>query len=192
MSDINFSAIQTTYPVAGQDNNSQGFRDNFSAISSALATAKSEITALQTNTVLVADLETGLIKQENNLQGSKLYNGTVNRLYQVAVDNGDVISTHDLSLAVSSFQVCTLTGDTSFTFTGWPENGQYAVLRVHLVSNGQGEWTPSFDTTNGGLVVFETSFPTSFTVPASGKQQVIEAWSYDNGSNVYVRFVGEF
>ena len=42
-SQINFGAISTTYPVAGVDNNSQGFRDNFTAISAGLAVAKTEL-----------------------------------------------------------------------------------------------------------------------------------------------------
>ena len=47
---ISYSSIDETYPVAGQDNNSQGFRDNFNYIKAGLTTAASEITALQTNT----------------------------------------------------------------------------------------------------------------------------------------------
>jgi hypothetical protein len=31
-SQINFNIIDGTYPVAGQDNSSQGFRDNFTNI----------------------------------------------------------------------------------------------------------------------------------------------------------------
>ena len=42
---INYSTINTQYPVAGVDNNSQGFRDNFAAIQAGLATAYTEITA---------------------------------------------------------------------------------------------------------------------------------------------------
>ena len=41
--------IDGTYPVAGQDNSSQGFRDNFSAIKNNFAEAKSEIEDLQDN-----------------------------------------------------------------------------------------------------------------------------------------------
>ena len=41
--------IDGTYPKAGQDNSSQGFRDNFSAISTNFTEAKSEIEDLQTN-----------------------------------------------------------------------------------------------------------------------------------------------
>ena len=39
--------IDATYPKAGQDNRSQGFRDNFSDIITAFTTAHSEITNFQ-------------------------------------------------------------------------------------------------------------------------------------------------
>ena len=41
--------IDGTYPKAGQDNSSQGFRDNFNAIKTNFTEAKSEIDDLQTN-----------------------------------------------------------------------------------------------------------------------------------------------
>ena len=41
--------IDGTYPKAGQDNSSQGLRDNFSAIKTNFTTAQSEISNLQTN-----------------------------------------------------------------------------------------------------------------------------------------------
>ena len=41
--------IDGTYPKAGQDNSSQGFRDNFSAIKTNFTEEKSGIEALQTN-----------------------------------------------------------------------------------------------------------------------------------------------
>ena len=49
MSQINTTNIDATFPVQGQDNPSQGFRDNFSYIKIALDTAANEITAIQTN-----------------------------------------------------------------------------------------------------------------------------------------------
>ena len=53
---INYSTINKDFPVAGQDNDSVGFRNNFAATQLALQTAHNEITALQTNAVLTADL----------------------------------------------------------------------------------------------------------------------------------------
>ena len=44
---INYNNIDETFPIPGQDNNSQGFRDNFSAISGQLGIAAQEISALQ-------------------------------------------------------------------------------------------------------------------------------------------------
>ena len=41
--------IDATYPRAGQDNSSQGFRDNFNEIKTNFTEAKSEIEDLQTN-----------------------------------------------------------------------------------------------------------------------------------------------
>jgi len=50
-SSINPSNIDGTYPVAGQDNDSQGFRDNFTNTKTNFTSAKSEIEALQTSSV---------------------------------------------------------------------------------------------------------------------------------------------
>ena len=49
-SNINDAGINKDYPVAGQDNDSQGFRDNFNVIKTNFTNAKSEIETLQTNT----------------------------------------------------------------------------------------------------------------------------------------------
>lgn len=46
-SNINTGPIDITYPIAGQDNDTQGFRTNFTNIVSNLNTAGREITALQ-------------------------------------------------------------------------------------------------------------------------------------------------
>ena len=45
-SNINPDGINTNFPVPGVDNDSQGFRDNFSAIAGQLDIAAQEISAL--------------------------------------------------------------------------------------------------------------------------------------------------
>lgn len=49
-STINPNNINITYPIAGQDNDTQGFRDNFRNIKTNFNTAKLEITDLQSAT----------------------------------------------------------------------------------------------------------------------------------------------
>ena len=63
-SSINPDQINEAFPVAGQDNPSQGFRDNFSATKNNLNTAKSEITDLQSNTAK--------LNANNNFQNNEL------------------------------------------------------------------------------------------------------------------------
>ena len=46
-SQINPNNIDGTYPVAGQDNNSQGFRDNFTNTKTNFQLAANEISDLQ-------------------------------------------------------------------------------------------------------------------------------------------------
>lgn len=46
--------IDTNYPVPGQDNDSQGFRSNFSSIQNALGVTGDEITSLQKNLVTLS------------------------------------------------------------------------------------------------------------------------------------------
>jgi hypothetical protein len=53
-STINTGSIDTAFPIAGQDNDSQGFRDNFTNINDNFVTAKDEITALQDEIATVA------------------------------------------------------------------------------------------------------------------------------------------
>lgn len=55
-SSINTTNIDGTFPVAGQDNSSQGFRDNFTNVKTNLGYAKTEIEDLQTKVVLKSAL----------------------------------------------------------------------------------------------------------------------------------------
>jgi hypothetical protein len=50
-SNISTAGINTSYPIAGQDNDTQGFRDNFSSIKYNFTAAATEITALQANAI---------------------------------------------------------------------------------------------------------------------------------------------
>ncbi len=51
-SNINTSIIDTTFPIAGQDNDSQGFRDNFTNTNQNFIAAKTEIEALQNEEII--------------------------------------------------------------------------------------------------------------------------------------------
>ena len=188
-SQINFSSIDTAYPVAGQDNNSQGFRDNFTSIAAALSTAKSEITEIQSKAVLTQSLD-GTTEVLNNLLGSTLSNGMYKQLNGVVRQTSGVGGPVEIDLDNGPLQVFTLTASTTLRFNNWPEDA-YGRIRVHLRGNGAATYTPTLSTSNGGLIKYAVGFP-SLLLALDQKHKVIEAWSYDGGSTVYVQFIGEF
>lgn len=69
MSNINYAAINENFPVAGQDNDTQTFRDNFDTIKTSLRFAKEELESLQDSTAGAA-----LLNQENDFNGNVIKN----------------------------------------------------------------------------------------------------------------------
>ena len=80
-SNINPLNIDGTFPIAGQDNASQGFRDNFTNIRNNLGYAKTEIEDLQSKAILKSGL--GGTALNNDMGGSVLYNPTLKSLRKV-------------------------------------------------------------------------------------------------------------
>lgn len=192
--------INVDYPVAGQDNDSQGFRDNFSAIHDALAAAKLEIEDLQTKAVLTETLGNTAETVANNLNGSSIANGIYSQLNGAVPDDGlTTVSdgTNDIDLNAGPFQVFRIVGgDAVLRFKNWSTDVvQYSVVRVHLVSDGN-ERTVTLTTENGKDVVCETisdwAGSNQITINQDGlTHTVFEAWSY-NGDVVFVRPLGDF
>lgn len=188
-SQINYTAIDATYPVAGQDNDSQGFRDNFAATQSALATAKTEITALQTNAVLVATLA-GNDTVDNNLLGSSINNGSYSEFYGISYGT-ITVNSNPWSVDAGNGYIQSFSASSSFglVFTGWPDSGLFAKIRLHISNSGPSTITVSLD---GETIVKSNEFPTALTVPTGSAPVVIEAWTLDGGSTVYVHNLGVF
>jgi hypothetical protein len=189
-SQINISNIDVNFPVAGKDNDSQGFRDNFSSIRSGLATAKTEITELQSNSVLLEDLTTGA-PVDNDLAGSSINNGYYNNFHGT-VETRTVNTLTNIDISAAELHVYSLITNVNFNFTNWPAAGYYAKVKVHFKGDGTGTWTPGLYSEGGGTIVYDNAFPNPFTLNLNGKHKVIEAWTYDGGDNVYVKYLGEF
>ena len=71
-SSINPNNIDTTYPVAGQDNDSQGFRDNFTNIKTNFEYAETEIDDLQAKGIIKSAL-TGIQSNKNCIRCSNWF-----------------------------------------------------------------------------------------------------------------------
>lgn len=132
-SQIDNENIDSTFPVAGKDNDSQGFRDNFAAIKSNFTYTKSEIEDLQSKVVLKSALTGGTLS--NDFGGSNISNGTHTNFHGTSYSQ-EITTTGDIDIRNGSLQVFTIVGDTTLTFKQWPATGKYANVRVHLRSKG--------------------------------------------------------
>lgn len=165
-SQIDTSTIDVLYPIAGQDNDSQGFRDNFNNIVGALVTAKEEITTLQQKAVLSSDLTNNTVVV-NDLSGSSIQNGTFKQFYQeVYADATASESSMDIDLNNGSFQSFVMQTNITFTFRNWPGPNpsdpsssvegvpyQHGIVRVLLSSNLAGTVREAtFTSENNGTV----------------------------------------
>ena len=127
---INPNNIDGAYPVAGQDNNSQGFRDNFTNTKTNFQYASNEITDLQNKVVLKAAL-TGTTLN-NDMLGSVLSNATIQDFGLTAVALGTLSSTVTVNYAAGHYQTVTTGGSISLSFTNVPAAGIAGVFAVQI------------------------------------------------------------
>jgi hypothetical protein len=127
---INPNNINGAYPVAGQDNNSQGFRDNFTNTSTNFQYAADEISDLQSKAVLKQAL-TGTVL-DNDMLGSALSNALLSNMTENVVALGTVSGTTVINYALASYQTLTTNGAVSLSFTNFPAAGAAASVVVQV------------------------------------------------------------
>lgn len=130
MSNINPSNIDGTFPVAGQDNDSQGFRDNFTNMRNNLIFAKREIEDLVSKVVLKSALIGGTL--DNNLAGASLSNANIKGFTEVVSDHQTVTGALVISFTDSPYHVFTTAGPVVISFTNAPTGGKVARFRVAM------------------------------------------------------------
>jgi hypothetical protein len=132
---INPNDIDGQYPIAGQDNNSQGFRDNFTNTKTNFQYAANEITDLQTNAVLKAALSgTNL---DNNMNGSPLSNASISDFSALAAILGTLSGPVVINYVNGHYQTVTVTNGASISlsFTNFPAAGNFGIVRVAITIN---------------------------------------------------------
>jgi hypothetical protein len=125
---INPNNIDTAYPVAGQDNNTQGFRDNFTFIKNNFSAAASEITALQNTSAIKGSLAV------NDFAGGLIYDAKVQDLAATAVNLGSVSGTVTVNYAAGHYQQLTTSGSITIAFDSlsMPLSGRYGFIRLEI------------------------------------------------------------
>jgi hypothetical protein len=139
-SKITTSTIDPTYPVAGQNNSTQGFRDNFGSIVNNLNIAALEISALQANTIASGSTSV------TNLQGATIINTVTQNFKSVLYAMGLVSGTVAYDYSNGDFQTMTLNGSVVLSLTNFTSASGSAArirLQVTVVNTGYTLTLPS-------------------------------------------------
>ena len=192
-SNINYLSINENFPVAGEDNDTQTFRDNFDTIKVSLRSAQEEITDLQANT---AGLE--LVETENgsDFGGREISNAilrdTLIKAYGGGVIPGDV-PTLTIDYENGGYQKFQFAGNISIDFQNFPDNvsiGGVGKVTLELTADNIAR-TLSFISSGGVTFRRNATFPTPFIVTSQTAPIIIEVWRRDS-NNIFLNYLGQF
>ncbi len=108
--------IDGTYPKAGQDNSSQGFRDNFASIKTNFTEAKTEIEDMQTNK---ANLNASNDFAGNIIEDAELKDNS-ETVYAHGTTGGAITLNHENG----HYQTITTNASVTLTFSNLPATGK--------------------------------------------------------------------
>ena len=139
MSNINPQNIDGTFPIAGQDNNSQGFRDNFTNTINNFTFSAAELTDLQTYAVLKGPL--GSVGQTgtptNVMDYTYITEPQLLKAVETKKDIGTISSgsSFEVNWSQGHFQTVSIGTTAGMTFAAtWPTSGLWTKLRLQVTA----------------------------------------------------------
>ena len=186
---INFAAINENFPVAGQDNDTQVFRDNFDTIKTNFSAAKTEITDLQDNAART--------DQDNDFLYNVVGSLTLQDAYLRKKDYGAAIvaGTQDISFKQAMYHVVKFGANTSLSFSEFPTAavditglGQIGKATLELYGDGTTR-TITFTTSGGTVIKKSPGFPGSVTVTSATNPVIIEVWQH-SATVIWMNYLG--
>lgn len=182
-SNINSDSIDALYPVAGQDNDSQGFRDNFTTIKNSFATAKTEITALQTNSAK--------LNEDNDFNGNKISEANMQANTEEVNNIGNITVSQNINWTDGHYQRLQAGGDLTLTLTSWPTSGVLGRMTLEITGDGT-EREITFAASGGGGFRYDGDFPSPFAVTSSNTPLIVDLWTSNGGQVIYAKYLGTF
>ena len=191
MSNINYVSINENFPVAGQDNDTQVFRDNFSTIRTSLRYAKEELEIFQDSATGAARLN-----QSNDFNQNIISNAVLQGNRDALFDGGNYAApTLDVTYTNGAYQIYKFGANVEINFLEFPENETPAgvgKITLELYSDGSSK-TITFKSIGGlvykknaSLIALGTLTVTSATNPV-----ILEVWRYKSAT-IFLNYVGVF
>lgn len=184
-SSINPNNISVTFPVAGQDNDSQGFRDNFNNIKTNITSAKTEIEDLQSKVVLKSAL-TGT-SLSNDGAGAVMQDFELKDMSETKVDKGTNSGAVAIDFSAGHFQTVQTSGDISLTFSNFPASGKIGsvTIEINIASTGHKVELPTTVTIGLDEIADYNSSTRKISFATTGKYR-FKFSSYDSGTSVAI------
>lgn len=183
--------IDEAFPVPGVDNESQGFRDNFSAIKDTLVQAKSDIEDLQASRLDISSPST-------DLSGNTIANANLSANTFAFNEGGGISASQNISYTAGTFHYLGLSGGTSespveliLSDIPSPVVPVVAVFRVALRGDGTERFF-SFNTSSIGAFYVDSSWPETLSITSASNPKIFEFWTYDGGETVFGKYLGQF
>ena len=175
--------IDGTYPQAGQDNSSQGFRDNLNATKNNFTEAKTEIEDLQTNK---ASLNASSNFADNEVTRAK-FKDTSQTVYAHGTTGGAITLDHENG----HYQTITTNASVTLSFTNMPATGSLGriILDITCADVAHTLTIPSAvivaDNVSGGDGSSDTiTFP-------DNKRFIYEFLTPDGGTTILMHQIGK-
>lgn len=173
--------IDGTFPIAGQDNSSQGFRDNFTATKNNFTFAKSEIESLQDNKA-----STNANTSFNDYIVSRaVLKDCGETIYSHGTNSGAIALNHENG----HYQTLTTSGSITLSFSNFPSTSLgRIILDVTVVSTAHTITIPSAVLVSNNVQGGDGSSD-MITVPTSGRY-LYEFVTTDAGTTVLMHQLG--
>lgn len=197
MSTINTNGIDVNYPIPGVNNNSQGFRNNFTAIKNNLNTAASEITDLENKVVLKTALANTILN--NDMANTLISNASTLQFRATTYNLGNSLSgTVLVNCSLGDVQYGTLGGNATLTFGNWAPTDTQSSLQLQLSRpNNEVNYSITFPSEviftddNHGITLLENyndigNVP-NITFPYNVTQINLKLTSNDCGNSIFVQ-----
>lgn len=183
-SQINPQDINGNYPVAGQPNNTKGFRDNFTNTKTNFEYAANEITELQ-NKVVLKEALTG-IALDNNMNDVLIYAAKIQDFSATSVQIATTLGLVSINYTAGHYQRVSTTGSIQLGFSNWPANNSAGWVRVVINITNTAHTVTLPAEVSVGTTGIQGLAGSVITFAATGTY-TFEFVSYDNGATITIQ-----
>ena len=194
-SKINYLSINENFPVAGQDNDTQVFRDNFDTIKVNFREAKDEITVLQDTTAKLNDDNNFNL---NVIQNAVLLNNRIGK-FDGRGDNPLTSTPYTVDFQNGDYQIFKIGNNITMQFLNLPGGTELTgettpvgvgKITLELYSDGVAR-TLTFTTTGGTLIKKDPNFPATVILTSATDPVFVEVWRHRQ-NEIFMRYLGQF